>query len=1746
MSMKKQFRKLTAICMAAIMSLESGSVSLTAFADQSVDLEDLNPENIFEDTAIKATPSDAEKRQENEYEIATGSNADISDEKKNDRKNESKYDKNDKIDTTKIYDFIWQDPEEYLNDGRLELSATAEEQPTLEQIVSILPQSIRAKTKETAENTSADESEDITADVSEDITADYDAEIEVSGWQCADYIQNEDGMWPTSGIFTFSAEPEDGYELADGCAPLAVEVTVSDEAAMLATNTETYMVFARRKDNTSVDTATVDWDGENLSGDYAEFLDGSSKIYREGDAFVLELNNYNPERKTTLEIREGTWIVRIYGNNYFDGTNLPIGIENTGLIIWNGADVSFQGSGNLRVKGVDEGIVLYQGANVSVKLDDGGKITALSDSRTASDNTTKRYGIYSLGTLNIESGSVITTGADYGLYQNEGNFRMAGGVLTAKGYGDNHSQYCVLNEVPDFSIAGEINAFTAIWGSTGSVTSGSIAELGFVRIENPGSSLTINEGASLKINTELVLDKGGKLINNGTFQTDLIKKTNNYTNNGTVLGANAESWKTLSNLKQTGNTSESSRKLIAKDTSINVTELFNAGEIMETEGTVTYYYRTGKDAAENEISSGKVTFTQDGKYELVAKTSGNGKYQRGTAIVYILVNSVSYYVDPIPFVYTGSWQSIFKVYGLEEGDQVEYLKHIEEYYGNGRWEPDGTWEQGIPGGINVHDDVDSDDVNLIANLDLIRYKIRVLKEGNQVYISDLLENPTAEGKSIDSEDVSAKQSWESIPFDGNDHKPVITLTDTARNKELQQTGTYPDYKVSYQRDGEAVSECKEAGNYTAVIEGENNYKGSRTIAFTIESPKLTPEITINNSSKPYDGTKTLASNQKITLKWKNEQNQDVTSSIINSSYHAEYRTENVTNDNAIIVTVALSEEDSKKYSLTETSLSIPGSITKAAADKLQHSVVLDHATVDYENRTSAAPVVTVKSTLTNPPTEVYGYTITYSYGNIQNATSLSEILEKLNAQDTPYTIHYQIVTDNYDTTSGTFQVTIQKSSMENKGIVVTGYNGVYDGNPHTISTTLPESVPKGTKIEYKGSGESEWNQDPPSYTNAGEYTVDYKVSCPNYEDLEGNQTVHISPKALTVSASPNNAQITYGDECPEFTPVYKGFVDGENEDNSDLKVNPDSVLKIKCAYQKDDNAGEYPITLSGLRSNNYEITYTLGKLTVGKKEPEISTKDAKLWRETIYSGNPVDLGIQADGDGEKKVTITNLDTGESNNYPLVKVSYPSHAGHYKAILTVSEGTNYQAKAETYEFEIQKKELKITADDKTVIVGNQAPEFTISYEGFVDGEDQSVLTGAPAFTCSYDMDTSEVGTYPILLSVDGVTAADYSLVPENGTLTVTDKLIPTITTADPSTWRSRVYDGTTTDLKASADGDGVLTVTVKDAEGNILNGFPKHAGSYTAILSYAEGQTYAAKEEEYSFEILPAPLTITAEDKRVTMGDVAPEYTAVYDGFVNGEDASVLTGTLSFTCDYTSEKTEQKYVITPSGLTGNDYVITWINGTLKAARRYSSSSDNDSDDRDDSGSSGNKGTENKGTQNTNSQAKKENITTDSQRGQVSDTRGVLTGSIITKSDLVKGGTPKDGLSHWVNDNGRYQLLYKDGTYAKAAAGGKGAGAGTSGNDAVGIAYEWILVNGNWWVFDQNGYAVTGWIRDNAYGGWFYIDPQSGMKRGWIFVNGKWYYLNAEADGKGGIMLANCLTPDGYYLKEDGSWDGTDSR
>lgn len=87
---------------------------------------------------------------------------------------------------------------------------------------------------------------------------------------------------------------------------------------------------------------------------------------------------------------------------------------------------------------------------------------------------------------------------------------------------------------------------------------------------------------------------------------------------------------------------------------------------------------------------------------------------------------------------------------------------------------------------------------------------------------------------------------------------------------------------------------------------------------------------------------------------------------------------------------------------------------------------------------------------------------------------------------------------------------------------------------------------------------------------------------------------------------------------------------------------------------------------------------------------------------------------------------------------------------------------------------------------------------------------------------------------------------------------------------------------------------------------------------------------------------------------------------------------------------------------------------------------------------------------------------------------------------------------------------------------------------------GIAYMWEYINGNWWAFDENGYAKIGWLRDETFGGWFYIDPERGMQTGWVRLGGAWYYFHQVSDGRKGIMYAGRKTPDGYYVDENGAW------
>ena len=182
------------------------------------------------------------------------------------------------------------------------------------------------------------------------------------------------------------------------------------------------------------------------------------------------------------------------------------------------------------------------------------------------------------------------------------------------------------------------------------------------------------------------------------------------------------------------------------------------------------------------------------------------------------------------------------------------------------------------------------------------------------------------------------------------------------------------------------------------------------------------------------------------------------------------------------------------------------------------------------------------------------------------------------------------------------------------------------------------------------------------------------------------------------------------------------------------------------------------------------------------------------------------------------------------------------------------------------------------------------------------------------------------------------------------------------------------------------------------------------------------------------------------------------------------------------------------------------------GNNNGSNGGSSSSDRDRSDRDDSNASVVKV----------SPGQSGKVTKDSQKGYRNEEQGVITGA--------NNQAVNDGYSHWMKDAKGWWLRYSDGTWPMGRAG----------------AYHWEKINGRWWAFGADGYISSGWIYDTIYQGWFYMDENQGMLTGWQFINGKWYYLNPNSDGTAGIMYTKRRTPDGWYVKEDGSWDEEGGR
>lgn len=165
------------------------------------------------------------------------------------------------------------------------------------------------------------------------------------------------------------------------------------------------------------------------------------------------------------------------------------------------------------------------------------------------------------------------------------------------------------------------------------------------------------------------------------------------------------------------------------------------------------------------------------------------------------------------------------------------------------------------------------------------------------------------------------------------------------------------------------------------------------------------------------------------------------------------------------------------------------------------------------------------------------------------------------------------------------------------------------------------------------------------------------------------------------------------------------------------------------------------------------------------------------------------------------------------------------------------------------------------------------------------------------------------------------------------------ITPATLTTSGAVAQDKIYDATTAATITGETPIGVLGSDIVNVSGdgtfanaNAGTGKPVTA---TLTLSGTDSGNYILTQPTGLYaDIYPVPLIITADDQTKYEGEPNPAFTATYGGFVPGENPSVLGGTLMLITSAGELSPAGDYPIIPSGVTSNNYQISFLNGNLR--------------------------------------------------------------------------------------------------------------------------------------------------------------------------------------------------------------------
>ena len=474
----------------------------------------------------------------------------------------------------------------------------------------------------------------------------------------------------------------------------------------------------------------------------------------------------------------------------------------------------------------------------------------------------------------------------------------------------------------------------------------------------------------------------------------------------------------------------------------------------------------------------------------------------------------------------------------------------------------------------------------------------------------------------------------------------------------------------------------------------------------------------------------------------------------------------------------------------------------------------------------------------------------------------------------------------------------------------------YNGTEQVLIATGAVVDPASVPVEYALSEDGLYSTDFPKGTNAGEYTVWYRIQeTANYTG-EAPQSVKatIAKKSVVPVITLDETHFVYDGTAKEPVVTLKE-ADGTT-------VIPAGEYTV--AYSNNINVGTATVTVTAKADGNYSFAARTENFTIGKKQAEVLTAPEA-------AGAPLTFNTRA-----QKLVTPGAGTGGTMVYSTDNVTFQAqipteaNARTYKVYYKVKGDVNHSDSAVG--------EVSVTIAPKTV----KDPTITLFGEG-----------GDPLVSYTYDGSAKE----PQVTVVDGSTtiaASEYDIRYENNTdagntatVNIIDRPNGNYTVTGSATFviekANIVFNPAPTAANITYDGKAhELLVPGKTSGGEVWYALNSPTTTYTAAIPQAtDAGTYTVyykvvgDKNHNDLTVRPVPVTIKRKPLTAITIELTPD-SFEYDGKVKMPTITVKDGKTvlpeeeyTWTCNETSPTNQGTYTITISDALNGNYDLTGV-------------------------------------------------------------------------------------------------------------------------------------------------------------------------------------------------------------------------